>query len=415
VQLTLLRPVLKNNAALLVQYAAGAAVPLLLVPHLARSIGLESFGVLSVLLAWAAWGTAAVGYVFHLTGPAAAAEDPEGVPALLGTVLAARTALLAIVVPALLVVYATGLIPASTWPAVLLILVALPAAAALNTSWHLQVHHRFAEPAALSVFGTGLALACGLLFVRGNDSASVGWAAAALVVGSVVVGAGSLAISVRLAGGIGRARRTQVFAALQAGKPLFIAQLAALAYAGSGPIVIGWLAGLEQAGTYGVLDRLFSSVAAAALLLHTAAYPTLAQLFRSDRRAYLKLVGLVTATYLAASLAIVVLGWVFREPVLGYLYGSAGPRPQLLYLLGLLWVGSGIFGTVVTGYFVVSGQPRRVYRLTLQVLAVSLALGIPGVLLYGSAGWMGGLLVAQGLVIITALQQWKKEHDAQRR
>ena len=49
-KLPLIRPLLKNHVALLTQYAAGAAVPLLLVPHLASSLGLEAFGALSVTL-----------------------------------------------------------------------------------------------------------------------------------------------------------------------------------------------------------------------------------------------------------------------------------------------------------------------------------------------------------------------------
>jgi O-antigen/teichoic acid export membrane protein len=228
------------------------------------------------------------------------------------------------------------------------------------------------------------------------------------------MGAGSLLLSLRLVDRLPRVHWADVKAVLHQGKPLFASQLVALAYTGSGPILISWLAGLEQAGTYGVIERLAASVSGAALLVHTAAYPTLAQLYHSDRQAYLKLAGLVTVTYLLAGLVVTALGWALREPVLAYLYGGTGARPYALYLLALAWIASGIFGTVVTGYYVVSGQPRQVYRLTCLVLGASLAFGIPGVVLYGAAGWMGGVVAAQVLVIITALRQWKKEHEPER-
>lgn len=413
-QLSLLRPVLKNNAALLLQYAAAALVPLLLVPHLARNIGLEAFGALAVILAWAAYGTTVVGYAFQLTGPARAAADPARVPALVAAVLATRGLLALLVIPVLVLGYALGLMPSTPLGAVLITLVALPMAAALNTSWHLQASQRFLELAAVSIAGTVISLWLGLSFARGGDAASIGWAAAALVAGTAVIGVGSFALSLGAVGRLPRVGWPEVRWAMTDGKALFASQLIAVAYGGSGPIVIGWLADLEQAGTYSVLDRLVTSISGAALLVHTAAYPTLAHLFHSERRTYLKLVGLVTASYLLAGTGIAVAGWVFREPVLAYLYGSLGPRPYGLYFLGLAWITCGIFGAVLTGYFVVSGQPRQVYRLTCAVLATSVVLGVPGVLLYGAAGWMGGLLAAQALVIISALQQWKKEHESQR-
>jgi len=406
----MLKPVLKNSTALLVQYGAQALVPLLLVPHVARTIGLEAFGVLSVMLAWATYGTTVVAYSFHMTGPARVAAEPSCVPKLVATVLAARGALALAAIPVLLAAYAAGLMPPATLPAALLILITLPIASALNTSWHLQAVDRFMAVSVTAVAGTLLTLWLGLTLVGSADATSVTWAAAALVAGTLVVGIGSFALSLHAMGRLPRVRWSEVRLALGEGRALFASQIVALAYAGSGPILIGWLSDLQQAGTYGVLDRLVTSIYGAALLVHTAAYPILARLFHSDRRAYLKLAGLVTAAYVLAGTCIAAIAWNFRDPVLAYLYGTAGPRPYALYLLGLAWITCGIFGSVVTGYFVVSGQHRQVYRLTWAVLVTSLLLGVPGVLLYGAAGWMAGLLGGQTLVVVSAFQQWRKEH-----
>lgn len=410
-ELSLTRALLKNNVALLVQYGAGAAVPLLLVPHLARSLGLEAFGTLSVMLAWAAYGTSFVHYAFHLTGPARAAHQPAQLPRLLATVLQARFLLLAATLTGLGLAYALGGIPPSTLVATLLVLVLLPIAAAVETSWLLQVRDRFTHTAALSVAGTALAVWCGFRFVRGPDAASIGWAAAALVAGTVTVGAGSLLLSLRAVGKLPLAPWPEVRAVLREGKPLFASQLVALAYGGSGPIIIGWLAGMEQAGTYAVLARLVMALCGASELVHTAAYPTLARLYPTDRAGYLRLVRLVVLGYVAIAASVGVVGWAFREPVLAHLFGTRGPELLGLYCLGLLWLALGSSGGVVTGYFTVSGQPEKAYRMNLLVMVLSLAVGIPGAFLGGAAGWLLGLLAGQVLVGFVALHYWNKEHD----
>lgn len=407
----LIRPLLKNQVALLAQYAAGAAVPLLLVPHLARSLGLEAFGTLSVMLAWASYATALVHYAFHLTGPARAARDPAQLPLLVATILQARALLLAAALAALGLAWSFGAIPSAALGAALLVLVLLPVVACVETTWHLQVTDRFAHVAALSVAGTAVALWLGFRFVHGPDAVSAAWAAAALVAGAASVGAGSFVLSVIALRKLPVASRSEIGGVLREGKPLFASQVVALAYGGSGPIVIGWLAGLEQAGIYAVLARLVMALCGAAELLHTAAYPTLARLYRLDRAAYLRLVRLVVLGYLAFAATAGLFGWVFREPVLRYLYGDVAPQQMLLYCLGLVWLAMGGFGGVVTGYFVASDQPVLAYRLNLVVMAVSLAIGIPGAWVGGAAGWLGGLLSGQVVIAFCALHYWKKENE----
>jgi O-antigen/teichoic acid export membrane protein len=242
----------------------------------------------------------------------------------------------------------------------------------------------------------------------------VTWSAAALVAGSAVVATGSVVLALRSAGSLPRIAWSEVTSFIEQGWTLFASQLMAFAYGGIGPILIAWLSNLEQAGTYAVVDRLTASITGAALLLHTAAYPTLARLFRSSRRDYLRLIRAIVTTYVAGGVIFTALGWLMRDVVLAYLYGPTGPRPYALYLLGLVSTTIGIFGPAITGYFVMSGQPQRVHRLTLAVLGLSFGLATPAVMLYGAAGWLGGLVAAQILVIIITVRHWKMEHDTKR-
>ncbi|MCU0952950.1 MAG: hypothetical protein MUC68_18485, partial [Burkholderiaceae bacterium] len=52
------------------QFAANALVPLLLIPHFVRVLGIDSYGALAMLVAAAGFATVIVQYAFHLTGPA---------------------------------------------------------------------------------------------------------------------------------------------------------------------------------------------------------------------------------------------------------------------------------------------------------------------------------------------------------
>lgn len=409
-QLSLIRPLLKNNVALLVQYGAGAAVPLLVVPRLARTLGLEAFGALSMMLAWATYATSLVHYAFHLTGPARAAREPGRVAHLVAAVLQGRILLFAAAVTTLGLVHAVGGIPSSTFAATFVVLVLLPLAAALETTWHLQVRDRFIHTAALSVAGTALAVWFGFHFVQGPDAGSIAWGAAALVAGAVTVGAGSLMLSLLALGRLPVEPWREVWGALREGRPLFASQLVALAYGGSGPIIIGWTAGVDQAGIYAVLARVVMSLCVAGDLAHTAAYPTLAELYGRDRPTYLRLVRTVVLGYMAVAATTGVLGWAFRESVLAYLYGPRGAEMLSLYCLGLLWLAFGSFGGVITGYFAVSGQARLAYRLNLVVMGVSLAIGVPGAILGGAAGWLAGLLAGQIVIALVAVRHWNREH-----
>lgn len=413
-EFSLLLPVLRNNVALLLQYGAGAAVPLFLIPHLARSVGMEAFGALSVMLAWASWANLFVSYAFHLTAPVRAAEAPATLPRVFAVVLAARAALLVPAVATLLIAYAANLIPSSTAGAAICLLVLSPLLSAINSSWYLEVQNRFAEPAALSIAGTAVAVLTGVVLVNAGDSSAVTWSAAALVAGGGVVATGSVALALRSAGPLPRIACSEVKSFIEQGWTLFASQLIAFAYAGMGPILIAKLSDLEQAGAYAVVARLTASVTGAALLFHTAAYPTLARLFQSSRRAYLRLISAIIATYVVGGVIFACVGWLTRDVVLAYLYGPAGPRPYALYLFGLVSVTISIFGPAITGYFVMSGQTQRVHRLTVAVLGLSFGMGIPGVILYGAAGWSGGVLAGQTLVIITTLRHWKIQHDIER-
>lgn len=408
----MIRQIASANAILLVQYAVGALVPLLLIPHIVRSIGLAEYGQLAVALAWGSYGAVVVQYAFHLTGPRrvaqlAADESPDDVFA---EISLAKLLLLLGVLP--LMVLAAVIMPDnSSNSAIWLLLLGLPLAAGLNATWFLQAKNRFMWVCIAAIIGSIATLLFGFSFVNGRDIHSIAAAAAATVLGPVLTGAITLLFAWILLESRGlRWRVAQPSHALKDGLPLFASQFVAALYMMSGPIVINYLLDAQAAGAYSAVERVINALVAACLLTHTAAYPRLAAAYTQDRASYWRVLKFVLAGYVAMTATLGICAWVLRDMLARYLLGGIAQGYGALLAWGLVWLMVGVFGTALTGYLAVSGRSREVMPLTLKILAFAVALGVPAVVIFGSAGWMAALVLSQTLVLLTGYRLWRKEH-----
>lgn len=361
----------------------------------------------------ASFGTVVVQFAFQLTGPRqltllANGDTPGDV---VSRICSAKLVLLLLVL--LLVVCMIGLaallghrVSASqAW-----LLAALPVASALHTGWYLQTEGRFVLVSALSIGGAALALAIGFGGVSGGLQAGADAVAAlALSAAPIWTGLTTLWASIRHLGrkaGACTIGWRAPWGELRAGLPLFASQFAAALYGASGPIVIGALAGTEEAGAFGAIERVSGAVVSACMLTHTAAYPSLVQLYASNRHHYRRLMGTIIWAYLGIAAALVsgvLFGW---NEVLHFLLGDKGLHHGPLLAAAMLWVALGIFGPALTGYLTASGQGRAALPLTLKMLLVSLGLGIPGVMIWGAWAWLAALCASQVVVIVTAVRAW---------
>lgn len=395
------RQVIINNAILLIQYAASAVVPLVLVPHIVRSIGVEAYGGIAVAVAWASFGAIAVQYAFHLTGPKRVAQLDAGEShaRVFVEILVAKLVLLACALP-LMAVVSWSAFPQSATGVHVAVMLALPAGAALNSSWYLQARGQFLWISVAAIAGATAALWVGFQYVGGADVRSV-WAAAwATVAGPVFAGAATFVAAAVLVGRnalhAGVIRPTH---SLREGWPLFISQFVATLYVASGPIVISHLAGTSDAGAYSAVERIINAVVGACLLTHTAAYPRLAAAYAHDRSEYWRLLKFVVTGYTAVTALVALIVWSFRKALIEFLFGSDFEYDESLIAWGLGWLVLGVFGTAVTGYMTVSARTKEVLPITLKVLVLSFALGVPGVLVFGGAGWMASLVLSQVAVL----------------
>lgn len=407
----MLRSVARNNVVLLLQYAVGGLVPIVLIPHIVREIGVASFGTLAIALAWANYGSIVVQYAFNLTGPRQIAQLTPGQTeaAVFQQITTTKLALLSVLFPlAGTFLLSVSLLGASWSGAQLLILLALPLASALHSGWYLQASGRFAVSSTISMVGALCSLAFGFMLVSTNNTNVLVFAALSLVMGALISSVGTMLASTRILGFPAiRINRQHSLHELREGWPLFASQFTAALYGASGPIIVGWLVGVEQAGAYTAVERMISAVVSACMLTHTAAYPTLARLYQSDRRHYLRLLFGVIATYLAVAISIATTCYFFWDQVLNFIFGSNAGSFGVIFSAGLVWLTVGIFGTTFTGYLTVSGQGARVLPLTFKILMASFLIGVPGVIYFGAWAWLASLSIAQLIVIYSAAKAWR--------
>lgn len=407
------RRIILNNGILLVQYGASALVPLLLVPHIVHSIGVNAYGEIAVAVAWANLAATVIRYAFHLTGPKRVAQSggQRAGALVFAEILGAKLLLLLLI----LVTFVAALCVAPNLRVSNvqgLVLLALSVGAALDSSWYLQVRDRFLWICVPALVGTITSLWIGFGHVSDTDAGSI-WAAGwALVISPLFLGCATLVVAVLLvARSRFRWRAVRPIGALREGWPLFASQLVAALYGIPGPIVISGLVGVAEAGAYSAVERLINGALNACLLTHTAAYPRLASLYVQDRAAYWKVLKSVVVVYLCITSLIALVAWVFRDLLIVFLFGRNDvPDAELLIAWGLVWLMLGVFGTAVTGYMTVSGRSPEVIRLNLKVLGVASVLGLVGTWTLGAWAWMASLVASRIVVLRLAYRYWRLEH-----
>ena len=386
---------------------------MLLVPHIVSVIGLAEYGHLAVFMAWGGYGSVVVQYAFQMTGPKRVMHLALGdsTASVFVDITFAKFILLLVVI-SVMSGSALVFVPSESTSSCAWILVfAMPIAAALNSVWFLQSQDHFFSVCMLAIIGSLLTLFVGFSFVNINNLQSVNFAIIVSVLGAIFIGVGTLLLSLSLIKDMKYVwNMTRAISALKEGWHLFISQFVSMLYSTSGPIVINYILDAKAAGAYSVTERAINALVAAALLTHTAAYPRLAFAYINNRVGYWRLLKLILIGYLSVALIIAILAWTLREPVVQFLYGEvSGPHEGLLFF-ALAWLVLGIFGTAFTGYLTVSGRSSEVWPLTLKILVLSVAMGLPGVFIFGSVGWLAALVLSQFLVLHTGFKNWRKEY-----
>lgn len=361
---------LKSNAILALQYLIASFVPIILIPHIVKVLGLDVYGSLTILQAIGGYGAVIVQYAFQLTGPKRIAHQKNANSldeALFEITLAKGILLLAVFFLVTLALALNGSF-STVGRFGEVILFALPVAAALNSAWFLQAVNKFFLTSIISISSTLLTIFIGFNYISNEILYSIDVAVIIIFLNPIIVGAGTLVISIKYI----KVRRFKLnfkgaIKEILIGRHLFLSQSFSLAYSASGPLIIGIILDSKSAGAYSVIEKVISAMSGGALLTYTVAYPRLATEYIKNRQNYWNFLRWVIVFYLLSTTLIAVIIWVWRYEVLDYLYGYGSAYLPLLFF-GLFWFVLGILGSALTGHLVISGNGGRIWIITLQVL-----------------------------------------------
>lgn len=401
----------KKYVFLVLQYSLNAVVPLLVVPHIVKTIGLANFGQIAVALGVATYLTLVVQYVFHLTGPTllAASDEQTHRQVVLECMLA--RGLLISVVYAVSILFLLGMLVLTAFRIhQALVLILMPLVGFLNFAWYLQYRDRF----GVLVWGSAIgAIASGVLafkIMQPQDEYVMVWATLALVIAPLLANLTSFLATCWVLPHGKLLMSLQPTKVIQHGRELFMSQFVSMGYTSSGVIIVGALAGNTSAGYYAIIERLMNVVSGGMQLLHTAAYPRLTKAYNLVRNEYFITAKLVFVLHSIGVLLVSIFSWVAFDRIVLFFFAKPEPIASTLLPLGLVWVWLSMLGTILTGYLVISKQPRIVFKLTLRILMFTFALGIPGAYLFGAVGWLCALLLSQSLVMWESINVWRKEN-----
>ena len=414
----MLQQIFRANVILIIQFTVRIFIPLLLVPHIVKVIGLTEYGYIAVVIAWGSYGAAIVRYAFNLTGPKriATLTEEESLTTIFLDIALAKFFLL-IVVSSILGIILFFLPPLKSSSSITcLLFFALPVAAAFDSTWFLQVKDKFETICMVAVIGSLATLFIGFSFINEESLYSVDITVIVNMITPLVIGLGTMFLSVKLLENISRFswQFNRIINELKEGWHIFLSQFISMFYSASGPIIIDYMINAKAAGAYSVTMRIINALMTVVLLTHTAAYPRLASTYVADKAAYWRIMKFIIALYLAGASGMILVYFFMNNYIISFVYGEIHYSYKILFSWGLAWLTIGIFGPALTGYLTVSGQGYKIWPITLKILIASIVIGVPATFFWGSAGWLAGLVVAQFINFFEGLKCWRMENQKQK-
>ncbi len=280
--------VLRNFGALFILQAGTYLLPLLLIPYLVRTLGLEIFGTWMFAMAFVIIARICVNYGFDLTATrqvaAAAPEDRSYLSKLLADVVAARLLVWGV---CLVVLILLSLLVVQVADIRLLLLVAslILVGEALFPVWLFQGLEKMG---IITQFRLGAKIV-NLLFVvllvkRPEDVVLVPLIEAVTVFLSSIA---ALVLAHRRFGiRLVRPRLVRIRAQLHDGGPIFIANLAAQFYTTVNMIVLGFIIGPVAVGAYSIAEKIYSALRGMLGPFVQATFPTLTRMHDNSQAAF---------------------------------------------------------------------------------------------------------------------------------
>jgi O-antigen/teichoic acid export membrane protein len=288
---------------------------------LARTLGVEAFGIFGTAFAIVGYVAVLVAAGSDLYGTRALAQGPEDAAELVGRVSIARllfatccAVLIAVLAPAM----ATG-----SHLVVLLIAATSLFTLALNLNWALRALEQ-GRTLAIGVMLQHMLFGLLVLLFWRVQNLDARFAAAALVLGECFLVAWNLR-AVRAVVGKIHFRRpgAETFAIMRGASAVLVARLPRMLFYQGDIVLVSWLASAAAAGEYVAGQRIVLSLAMVAVLVQWGVFPHASRLAARDRPGFFSFQCAIVRYLLLVLVPVSMLGFVFAPDLVQILYGAA--------------------------------------------------------------------------------------------
>jgi L-rhamnosyltransferase len=391
-----------NIGWLYVLQALNLALPLISVPYLARTLGIEAFGQMAVALAVAQYLALFTDYGFNLSATrrvAQALSAGESIAPTFWQTLWAKVVLGAIALVALVAVWA--LWPTDGRAALLAAAIAAPSSVVFPL-WYLQASQRMA--ALAGTLFAGRLIAFGLLFVlvRGADDVST---AVVLTAGAPLIAGGfAWTLLARALPAFEGPRIAGIADALRDGWSAFVSAAAMGAYMYSTVPILRVFADDRTVGLYAAAEKLVRAAHSALVPILQAAYPHVNALFARSREDALRFLRRLGGWLIAAGAAISAACILFAEFVVTLLFGdSFAPAAGLLMILAPVPLIAALSNLLGTQTLLTFGHHRRYAGAILGSALFFLAVAPPLAYAWTAHGMAAATLLTEVAVVLAML------------
>lgn len=382
--------VAKNFGSLLLLRGLDFLLPLLTVPYLLRTIGVENYGLIGFGYAFALYSAAVIQYGFGTTATREIARNRHDIHAIreIYSSVAYSTLILGVVV-LLISVAAVILTPTLRQHWVLMAVSLIQSTAtSLFPIWLFQGIERMGYIAYLHAIAKIIVLAGIFSIIREpSDYLYV----------PVINALGSIAI---LVGGVYlAAKRLNIFpqapdisaikSTLKKGRHAFTSQLAPTLYNNSTTFLLGFFAGGYVAGVYSAATKVIEAICSLAYIVSNAYFPQLSRSLEIHNKFKQIMISVGVAGTLMVVVAAKTIG-EFLHPIDGPIIASTLQLMSagIFFLFAILTFG--------TNYLMVTGQDRVSAKITLYTSSIFFVIAIILIPSYGLHGAIATVVCARG-------------------
>lgn len=312
----------KNILLLLFMQGANYLIPLMTFPYLTRVLGVSQFGVYAFILTLSQYFVLVTDFGFNLSASKRIAQangDKKIISEIYWATISAKCVIGTLCALVVLVLYFYN-IDNPDYNGVIFILFTI-VGSVFTPIWFFQGIEKISALTLTNIFSRAVAIPLILWLVKSANDANL----AMLVQGSVALLAATISqVLVYRAGFIIKVKFNFAATAYQLkdSLPLFISTVAISLYTMSTPVILKLVSNSFEVGLYGSADRLRGALIGLFLVVGSAIYPRINNLFATDKVAMYQLLRKIVVAKCFFAITIITGIWLFAPQLVALLLGD---------------------------------------------------------------------------------------------